>query len=374
MMAARLGIGQVTVPLMAQRAARVAAALDGRTAVTDDDALIAVALVMAPRAVALPESEEEAPPPNAPDDPPPDDSPPDEAPNPETAPLEDRLVDAAVAALPEDLLAALAAATAQRAPEHRSKGAARPVLNWRRGRPACVRAAPLRPGARLALVETLRAAAPWQPVRRGGTDDGRVRVARQDIRIRRFAQARESVIVFCVDASGSSAFHRLGEAKGAVELLLARAYADRTAAALIAFRGTAAEVLLPPTRSLARARNLLAELPGGGGTPLAAGLDAAAAIAEAERAKGRAVLTVVLTDGRANIARDGTAARGRADADAQDSAARFKATGLASILVDTSPRPRPEAETIAAAMGARYLPLPMADASAVAAAVRTAAA
>ena len=85
----------------------------------------------------------------------------------------------------------------------------------------------------------------------------------------------------------------------------------RAEVALVAFRGTAAELLLPPTRSLARARRSLAELPGGGGTPLAAGLNAARELAEAARARGRTPFVVVLTDGRANIAADGTAVRAR---------------------------------------------------------------
>ncbi len=127
-------------------------------------------------------------------------------------------------------------------------------------------------------------------------------VRRDDFRIARFAERAEATTIFAVDASGSAAVARLAEAKGAVELLLAEAYVARTQVALVAFRGTVAEVVLPPTRSLARAKRALAGLAGGGGTPLAAGLDVAAAVARVERGRGRSPFVVVLTDGRANIA------------------------------------------------------------------------
>ena len=177
--------------------------------------------------------------------------------------------------------------------------------------------------------------------------------------------------IFAVDASGSSALARLAEAKGAVELLLAEAYVKRAQVALVAFRGTTAELLLPPTRSLARARRSLAELPGGGGTPLAAGLHAARELAEAARARGRTPFVVVLTDGRANIAADGSAVRARGRRPMPQAAAKaIGAAGIAAAFVDISARPRPEGAALAAAMGARYLPLPRADAATMHAAVK----
>jgi magnesium chelatase subunit D len=94
--------------------------------------------------------------------------------------------------------------------------------------------------------------------------------------VSRFKQRRETTTIFVVDASGSAALHRLAEAKGAVELLLADCYVRRDRVAMLAFRGKGAELMLPPTRSLVRAKRSLAGLPGGGGTPLAAGMDAAA--------------------------------------------------------------------------------------------------
>jgi len=238
------------------------------------------------------------------------------------------------------------------------------------GRRAGVRAGRLGRGARLDLVETLKAAAPWQAVRRRERPDAEGVLVRQgDFRIRKLVRRAPSTTIFVVDASGSAALARLGEAKGAVELLLADSYVRRDEVALIAFRGEGAEVLLPPTRSLARAKRALQDLPGGGGTPLAAGLEAAAKLGLAVQAKGRSVTTVVLTDGRANVAR-GAGQDPMADAEAAGQAMRTM--GLKSVFIDTSPRPRGEGARLAAAMGARLVALPRADAGTLAAVVKAA--
>jgi magnesium chelatase subunit D len=176
--------------------------------------------------------------------------------------------------------------------------------------------------------------------------------------------------VFAVDASGSSALHRLAEAKGAVELLLEDCYVRRDQVALIGFRGRAAEVLLPPTGSLLRARRCLAGLPGGGATPLAAGIDAAGALAAAESGKGRTPVVALLTDGRANVTLDGCTGRREGEAEAMASGHRLRIAGHAVVLVDTSPRPNPFARSLADAMDARYLPLPYADAASLSRAIR----
>jgi magnesium chelatase subunit D len=243
-----------------------------------------------------------------------------------------------------------------------------------RGRPNGVLRGELRSGAKLNVIETLRAAAPWQPMRRRGAtkivaSQPRILIRKDDFRIARFKQRSETTTIFVVDASGSAALHRLAEAKGAVELLLADCYIRRDQVALIAFRGVSAELLLPPTRSLTRAKRSLARLPGGGGTPLAAGLDAAFALADLIRRKGQTPTVILLTDGRANVARDGGQGRPRAEEDAMNAAKQLRAAGIAGVLVDTSPRPGPLAEQFAREMGARYLPLPHADAAALSRAV-----
>jgi magnesium chelatase subunit D len=223
-------------------------------------------------------------------------------------------------------------------------------------------------GARLALIETIKTAAPWQKIR-PAREDGRLAIRSDDLRIRRFVAQTQSTTIFAVDASGSAAFARLAEAKGAIELLLAEAYVKRAEVALVAFRGTDAALALPPTRSLPRAKKELAGLAGGGGTPIAAGLDLALKVAESERGRGRTALVVVLTDGRANVGgREGQSPQESALA----SARAFRVSGISAVFIDCSPRPRPQGAELAAAMGARLVTLPRVDAKSVVAAVKSA--
>ena len=379
--AAALGIASLRAPLLALRAARAAAALAGRGAVAAEDAALAARLVLAPRATVLPAMPDD-------DTPEPDAAPPADpsgredsaAGEAEARPLEDLVLAAARAAIPPGLLARLAVAgPAARTGATRGEGrVGQPRQAARRGRPVGTRAGDPRGGGRLSLVETLRAAAPWQRLRHreGGGTAARIEVRREDFRILRLRRPAETTTVFVVDASGSAALHRLAEAKGAAELLLAECYARRDRVALVAFRGAGAELLLPPTRSLARARRCLAALPGGGGTPLADGLDAARAVAAAERRHGRSPLLVLLTDGRANLARGGQAVgRARAEAEALEAGRALRAEGGtgAALVVDTAPRPQPFARGLAEAMGAPYLPLPVADPATLSGVVRAAA-
>ena len=131
-------------------------------------------------------------------------------------------------------------------------------------------------------------------------------------------------------------------------------------------------LLLPPTRSLARAKRSLAGLPGGGGTPLASALQAAQDLATQIARTGDTPVVVLLTDGRANIARDGTPGRSKASEDALQAARAFAADSLSCLLIDTSPQPQATAQALAQAMRAHYVPLPHADAQGLSAAVRLA--
>jgi magnesium chelatase subunit D len=385
-----LGVTSLRVSVLALRAARAAAALAGREAIAPEDAALAARLVLAPRATRLPVTE---PPETQDEDQPaeqtrPDAAPaggqtepderPDEAPADAQQPLEDVVLDAARAAIPADLLARLQLGGMGRRRARTAGRAGALQQSAARGRPTGVQRGDPRGGARLNVVETLRVAAPWQRLRRqsrrethrGTHPAPRIEVRQEDFRITRFKRRTGTTTIFAVDASGSSALHRLAEAKGAVELILADCYIRRDSVALVAFRGATAELLLPPTRSLVRAKRSLAGLPGGGGTPLAAGIDAAVALADAVRRRGETPVVVLMTDGRANIARDGTPGRARAEDEALAAARLARAAGVTAILIDTSPRPQPQAQRLAQEMNARYLPLPYADATALSAAVQ----
>jgi magnesium chelatase subunit D len=362
--ALRSGVLSVRALRFAMAAARASAALAGRGQATAEDAALAVALVVAPRAIITPGDKEEIPPP------------PKEAGDADNqsqtdsgGPIEDRIVEAVKAAIEANVLngGLLPASRARRAQSAGKSGASRNAA--RRGRPYGSRSGDPSSGARLALIDTLRAAAPWQKIR-GRSDSGQpIAIRRDDIRIARLKRREQSLTIFVVDASGSAALQRLGETKGAIEHLFARSYSRRDEVALIAFRKAGAELLVPPTRSLVRARRLLAELPGGGGTPLAAGIDAAALLAAQASARGRTPSIVLMTDGRANVARSGEGGRDAARTDALDAARRLKARNIRVMLLDNSMRPEPLAASLAAEMGAEYLPLPHADARLIAAAV-----
>jgi len=369
-----LGILSLRAPVFALRCARAAAALAGRTEVTREDAALAAQLILAPRARQVPEApaEEQEQPPEQQQEP----SNSDTQQQQDQPSLEDLVLAAAQASLPAGLLAGLGVAARQMARQAAASGRSGMMRrSAQRGRPIGARPAAWRAGLRLALVETLRVAAPWQEYRRREKPHhaALVHIRREDVRIRRYKQNSETTTIFLVDASGSAALHRLAEAKGAVELLLADCYVRRDRVAVIAFRGRGAEVLLEPTHSLVRAKRSLAALPGGGGTPLAAGIAAGYAMAEASRKRGQTPVIVALTDGRANVTRDGVGGRATAESEALDTARLFKASGFAALLIDTAPRPQPFSRDLASAMGARYVPLPFADAARMSAAVRQAA-
>lgn len=398
-----LGIDSIRPSWFAQRVACAAAALDGRLTVTEDDVALALRLVLAPRATQLPpppeEEADETPPDEqqAQDQAPPEDS---EAPPNNSALPQELVLEAVKAALPPGLVAELVKGAGRRRSTTRVARGGPPARAVQRGRPIGEMRGDPRRGHRLHLPATLKAAAPWQTIRRrtdpAQRDDSKattaptvrdmqdeaslgsaqrqhrrqnqLQVRSDDFRVKRLKANRQTTRIFVVDASGSAAAQRLAETKGAVELLLAESYATRDQVALIAFRGTGAEILLPPTRALARAKRELAGLPGGGGTPLAAGLHAARELATDLARREQHPVIILMTDGRANVCLDGETGHGPAGEEALAAARLLRAGGWDTLLVDTSRRPRPRARDLADALGARYLPLPQANAGRLSAA------
>ena len=385
-----LGVDSARATLMTLSAARANAALNSDLEVGGDDVRAAAELVLAPRATRLPpvsqlepsseqaqenqqepdhEPEQEPPPPE--EDSKQSDPDPSTEQNPQA--LEDQILEATKAAIPAGLLSQLLAGGMQRRASSGKSGAA--VKGGLRGRPSGSRRAMPAHGSRLHLMDTLRAAAPWQKIRKATAKNqqAKIQVRAEDFHVARIKQKTATTTLFVVDASGSSALNRLAEAKGAVELLLADCYVRRDQVALIAFRGKQAELLLPPTRSLVRAKRSLSGLPGGGGTPLATAIDTAASVAEGLQRRGITPVIVLLTDGRANVARSGSGGRELAYSEAMEAARQLAVMHMSVLFIDTSPQPQKPAADLAAAMRARYLPLPFAGAASVSLAVRAAA-
>lgn len=366
-----LGIHSARALIFSHRAAYAHAEYHGRTAVNNDDLIAAVQLVLAPRASHYPQNllspDPEA---DHPHDPLESEQG-DEHRQAMDMDLEDILLEAAAAALPQHILDHVDG-TARGKSQGQVGRSGQKQKSTQRGRPLNARPGVPGHGRKLALIDSLRAAAPWQSMRRSGVvanDQRKIHIRKSDLRVRHYEQRSESLTIFAVDASGSSALSRLAEAKGAVEMLLAQAYVKRSQVALIAFRQNGAEILLPPTRSLTRARRALAALPGGGGTPLAAGLQAAHFMAESAIRGGQTPIIAILTDGKANIRTDGTANREQAMAEAQQAAKSLAQCGVQCIVIDISPRPRAEAAALADALNGRYLPLPHAQSAAMVAAI-----
>ncbi|WP_349365057.1 MAG: magnesium chelatase subunit D [Roseitalea porphyridii] len=380
--AAMLRGHSMRAPAQAMVATRLLAALDGRTSADEHDVATALRLTCGAMLQAPPEDRGEQ---DRQDESEPDPAPPERPDRPDSEAETDReddqpafdpemLQDMLIAAAKGTRLdlAALNETAITRTRAQAAAGKAGAVRKGaRRGRPAGLVARPPYPDARPNVVATLRTAAPWQPIRRKArglppwSRGEPLEIRPDDFRYVRYAHNTESTAIFAVDASGSTALERLGEAKGCVELLLAECYVRRDQVALVAFRGEGAEVLLEPTRSLVRAKRSLTALPGGGPTPLAAGLKQAVELAERARRRGQSPLIVVLTDGKGNVALDGTQDRAAARSNAEDVARQARIVGARSVIIDIARRPRAAASTLAEAMGADYVTLPRADARAM---------
>lgn len=371
-MAWSLGIDSPRAVLFASRLAGLSAWMDGRAQVEQDDLIRATRCVLLPRATRWPASQEDETSQAQPAEPPPpqpndsdsdnhhqDEDPPSSPPK-DVQALEDVLLAATVASLPDHLLDSLMTRRPPRARAGAAGHSGRLQHSAQRGRPL-----PSRPGSphdrgRLDLLATLRHAAPRQRLRTPAPNSplGALKLRGQDFHLRRHEQRSTTCLILAIDASGSAAMHRLAQAKGAVELLLAQSYARRDQVCVVAFRGTQAQCLLPPTRSLVRAKRSLAGLPGGGGTPLASALQVCIEQALKLRREGTSAHLVMLSDGRANVTLQGIGGRTQAHADALQLAQQWASLSMESLWIDTALQPEPIAQGLAATMGARYLPMP----------------
>jgi magnesium chelatase subunit D len=378
-----LGIDSLRVPTLALRVACCHAALHARSHIADEDLAFAARRVLAPRATQLPAPAENAldtEPQNSSDPSPEEDTSTtdtskedtntqDEVPLdlPSSENLQEMMIAAALASLPPDVLDGLLTKpgrnlgnTSGRSGQFRSGS--------QRGRPLPPRTG--RPGghARLHILSTLRAAAPKQRLR-GNTQQGRVTIRSEDFHVHRYQQHSSSCLILALDASGSAALQRLAEAKGAVEILLQQSYARRDSVCIVSFKGAKAQLLLPMTRSLVRAKRAMMGLPGGGGTPLALALKMACEQATQLQRQGVTPILVVLSDGRANVNLQGLGGRAQAQADAQQWAAQWRQTGHRCLWIDTSLQPDTQVQNMAQTMGGSYLPMPQVQAQRMASAM-----
>jgi magnesium chelatase subunit D len=188
--------------------------------------------------------------------------------------------------------------------------------------------------ARVHVPATFAAAAPYQ-VARGRAAGAALLLRPGDLREARHEGRESNLVLFAVDASGSMAARaRMGAVKGAVLSLLLDAYQRRDKVGMVTFRGSGAEVALPPTFSVEAAAARLASVPTGGRTPLAAGLLRAGELLRTERIRDprRRALLVLVTDGRATGGPDPVANAHRA-------AGLLAAAGVHSVVVDCESGP-----------------------------------
>ena len=290
--------------------------------------------------------------------------------------LEDMIIEASKAYLPQNILELINNGKSSSGSKNQEQGkVGEQKKGAQRGLRLPSRQVKFDRSKKIDLLKTIQAAIPWQTIRtsqqKAINSPVQLKIQAQDIYLKQFMQRSTTVTLFVVDASGSSAKERLGEAKGAVELLLAQCYIRRDQVAMMTFRANKVDLTLAPTRSLVRAKRMLTAMPGGGGTPLAKAIQSSVLFAKDLRKKGHTPLIIFLTDGRANVSLAGIGGREQAYLDCLQVAKNVASENLQILFVDTSFKVQESNQSIARQMNAKYILLPQGKSSAVVQATKT---